>query len=304
MTIADLIEQISGQMNSAVLSYGHGTDNARDEAVWLVLQAMGAPVDGSFDDWGREVAPADKERITLLAQKRCEARMPLAYLLGTAWFAGLEFEVNESVLVPRSPMAELIQDQFRPWLEPDRIRRMLDLCTGSACIAIASAHYLPGAHVDASDISDAALEVARRNVRRHGLQDRVEVLKSDLFTTVPPVKYDLIVSNPPYVPAGSLASLPPEYRAEPGLGLASGDDGLDAVLSMLLDAPGFLGEDGVFVCEVGESEDRLAGLLPTVPFIWLEFTHGGNGVFVLTKTQLDEAGEALARVIGKRKNVV
>jgi ribosomal protein L3 glutamine methyltransferase len=263
----------------------------------------GARLDGSFDDWGRIVTDEESLKINRLARSRCESRLPLAYLLGVAWFAGLEFEVDENVLVPRSPLAELILDQYSPWIDPSRVCRILDMCTGSGCIAIASALYLPGAQVDAADISAKALDVARRNVERHQLTDRVTLIESDLFQSIPARRYDLIVANPPYVPEQTVGDLPAEYRAEPGLGLASGSDGLDAVLSILLDAPDFLGEDGVLVCEVGESEQRLAAALPEIPFLWLEFEHGGSGVFVLTKGQLEEAGADLAVLIGD-KNVV
>jgi ribosomal protein L3 glutamine methyltransferase len=304
MMIAELIEQVAEQLGAADLCFGHGTDNARDEAAWLVLHAAGAPVDGTFTDWGRQVTPAVQSRVSELVQERCRGRAPLAYLLGSAWFAGLEFEVNEDVLVPRSPLAELVQDQYQPWLNLDRAERILDMCTGSGCIAIASAVHLPGVQVDAADISEKALQVAQRNVIKHRLEERVTLLVSDLFKAVPPANYDLIVSNPPYVPSRSLGALPQEYRAEPGLGLESGEDGLDTVLSILLDAPRFLGEDGVLVCEVGESEDRLAEALPAVPFIWLEFAHGGSGVFILTKQQLEVAGSDLAGLTRKRGNVV
>jgi len=289
MILAECIKQITRQFDAADLCYGHGTDNPGDEAAWLVLHVAGAALDGSFNDWERIVTDEELLEINRLAQSRRQSRQPLAYLLGVAWFAGLEFEVDENVLVPRSPLAELILDQYRPWLEPGRAGRILDLCTGSACIAIASALCMPGARVDAADISRKALAVARRNVERHHLTDRVTLIESDLFQSVPPCRYDLIVANPPYVPAQTVGDLPAEYRAEPGLGLASGGDGLDAVLSILVDAPDFLGEDGVLVCEVGESEERLAAALPGMPFLWLEFEHGGSGVFVLTKDQLEEA---------------
>jgi ribosomal protein L3 glutamine methyltransferase len=304
MIIAECIEQLARQLDEAGLCYGHGTDNARDEAAWLVLHVAGAPLDGSFDDWGRIVKDAELLEANRLARSRCESRLPLAYLLGVAWFAGLEFEVDENVLVPRSPLAELILDQYRPWVEPGRVGRILDMCTGSGCIAIASALYLPGSQVDAAEISTKALEVAQRNVERHQLTDRVTLIESDLFQSIPACHYDLIVANPPYVPSQALEDLPAEYRAEPGLGLESGSDGLDAVLSILLDAPDFLGEDGVLVCEVGESEQRLAAALPGIPFLWLEFEHGGSGVFVLTKSQLQEARADLALLIGERRNVV
>jgi len=289
MILAECIKQITRQFDAADLCYGHGTDNPGDEAAWLVLHVAGAALDGSFNDWERIVTDEELLEINRLAQSRRQSRQPLAYLLGVAWFAGLEFEVDENVLVPRSPLAELILDQYRPWLEPGRAGRILDLCTGSACIAIATALCMPGARVDAADISRKALVVARRNVERHHLTDRVTLVESDLFQSLPPCRYDLIVANPPYVPAQTVGDLPAEYRAEPGLGLASGGDGLDAVLSILVDAPDFLGEDGVLVCEVGESEERLAAALPGMPFLWLEFEHGGSGVFVLTKDQLEEA---------------
>ncbi len=304
MILAECIEQITRQFDAADLCYGHGTDNAGDEAAWLVLHVAGAALDGSFDDWDRIVTDEELLEINRLAQSRCQSRQPLAYLLGVARFAGLEFEVDENVLVPRSPLAELILEQYRPWLEPGRAGRILDLCTGSACIAIATALHMPGTRVDATDISRKALEVARRNVERHHLTDRVRLIESDLFQSVPPCRYDLIVANPPYVPEQTVGDLPAEYRAEPGLGLASGGDGLDAVLSILVDAPDFLGEDGVLVCEVGESEERLAAALPGMPFLWLEFEHGGCGVFVLTKDQLQEARTDLATLIGERSNVV
>ena len=304
MIIAESIEQITCQLDEAGLCYGHGTDNAGDEAAWLVLHVAGARLDGSFDDWGRIVTDEESLKINRLARSRCESRLPLAYLLGVAWFAGLEFEVDENVLVPRSPLAELILDQYSPWVDPSRVCRILDMCTGSGCIAIASALYLPGAQVDAADISAKALDVARRNVERHQLADRVTLIESDLFQSIPARRYDLIVANPPYVPVQTVGDLPAEYRAEPGLGLASGSDGLDAVLSILLDAPDFLGEDGVLVCEVGESEERLAAALPVIPFMWLEFEHGGSGVFVLMKGQLEKARADLAALIGERRNVV
>jgi len=304
MIIAELIERIATRLDDAGLCFGHGTDNARDEAAWLVLHVAGAPLDGSFTDWGMELQQPEQDRAWELARARCEGRAPLAYLLGSAWFAGLEFEVNEQVLVPRSPLAELVLDQFRPWVQPDGVHRVLDMCTGSACIAIATALNLPAARVDAADISPGALEVAQRNVRRFGLEGRVKLLLSDLFASVPSSRYDLIVSNPPYVPSCSVAGLPPEYRSEPGLGLASGADGLDAVLSILLDAPRFLSEDGVLVCEVGESESHLADVLPSMPFVWLEFVHGGSGVFVLTKEQLQAAAQEVAGLIRNRSNVI
>ena len=306
-TVADWIDRVGARFAAAGLHYGHGTDNARDEAAWLVLHAVGAPLDGRFEDWGRAVSDAEAAEITRLAEARCGGAAPLAYLIGRARFAGLEFEVTPDVLVPRSPIAELILDGFHPWRDftslPGRRWRILDLCTGCGCIAVAVAHYLPNTRVDAVDISPEALAVAARNVERHGLADRVRLLQSDLFQSVGTARYDLILANPPYVPLGALADLPGEYRAEPSLGLVSGVDGLDAVLRILAQAPGYLVEDGILVCEVGESEEPLAAALPSVPFLWLEFAHGGSGVFLLGREDVVAAQPALNALIGKREHV-
>jgi ribosomal protein L3 glutamine methyltransferase len=312
LTVADWIDRIGARFAAAGLHYGHGTDNARDEAAWLVLHAVGAPLDGRFEEWGRAVSAVEAAEIARLAEARCAGGAPLAYLIGRARFAGLEFEVTPDVLVPRSPIAELILDGFRPWRDfsplPGRPWRVLDLCTGCGCIAVATAHYLPDTRVDAADISPEALAVATRNVERHGVADRVRLLQSDLFQSVLfqsawAPRYDLILANPPYVPLDALADLPGEYRAEPSLGLVSGADGLDAVLQILAQAPDYLAEDGILVCEVGESEERLAAALPSVPFLWLEFAHGGSGVFLLSREDVVAAQPALNALIGKREHV-
>ncbi|MEJ8566831.1 50S ribosomal protein L3 N(5)-glutamine methyltransferase [Elongatibacter sediminis] len=309
MHLNEWIERVAQRLENANLHYGHGTACARDEAAWLVRYAAGLPVDSSLASSG-SAAPADPEldeeagrRIERLLTERIDRRVPLAYLTGRAWFAGLEFEVDESVLVPRSPVAELILEGFQPWVPPERLSRALDLCTGSGCIGIAMAVHLPGLRVDASDISAAALEVARRNVQRHGVADRVELIRSDLFAGLAGRRYDLIVTNPPYVPAASLPDLPGEYRAEPALGLESGDDGLDACLRIMLQSPSHLEETGILVCEVGESDERLEHLLPEVPFLWLEFSHGGGGVFVLDRVQLEQARPAIERCTRMRGHV-
>ena len=302
-TISDWIDRIADRFSAAGLFFGHGTDNAQDEAAWLVLFVVGAPLDGSFTDWGRVVGADEAREIDRLATERCTSRKPLAYLTGTAFFAGLEFHVDENVLVPRSPVAELILDRFQPWMSPETVRNVLDMCTGSGCIAIASAMVLENAQVIAADISEEALQVARRNIHRHGLEDRVSALQTDLFSQVPAIEFDLIVANPPYVSANEMRDLPEEYQQEPGLGLASGQDGLDAALQILLDAPRFLGKDGVLICEVGASDERLAQSLPDVPFLWLEFERGGSGVFVLTRQQLIEAGPVVAAILEKKAYV-
>lgn len=302
-TIGSMIGELAHQFSEAGLYFGHGTDNALDEAAWLVLNVVGKPLDGSFDGWQEPLDDGQVNETRRLARARCETGRPLAYLLGTAWFAGMEFEVNEDVLVPRSPIAELIRDGFSPWVKPERLEHVLDMCTGSGCIGIATAARLPDTRVDLADISPAALAVARRNVDRHGLGNRVRLFQSDLFRSVPEFAYGLIVANPPYVPDATMQALPREYREEPELGLASGADGLDAPLQILLDAPRYLCEYGVLVCEVGESDERLDSLLPSVPFTWLEFEHGGSGVFVLDRDELQAAIPAVSAAMELRANV-
>jgi ribosomal protein L3 glutamine methyltransferase len=303
MNVAQWTEWVSRKMDGADLHFGHGTDNARNEASWLVLHAIGARLDGSFDDWGRELDELEEKQLRELLDARITQKVPLAYLTGIAHFAGLEFESGRAALVPRSHIAELIMDCFQPWLNPAGGDRVLDMCTGSGCIAIAIARYLPWTRVDAVDISREALEIAARNVSRHAVGERVNLIESDLFHSLPACRYDLIVANPPYVPAESINSLPGEYRAEPVLGLVSGSDGLNATLSILVDAPRFLAENGVLVCEVGESDERLVALLPELPFLWLDFTRGGSGVFILTREELEHAHPQLAALLEERKNV-
>ena len=300
MTIADWIEQCSAVLARAGVHFGHGTDNARDEAVWLVLHVCGEPCDGSFADWGREVSAEQSLQIRELLERRTNEKRPLAYLLGEAWFCGLKFKVSEAVLVPRSPIAELIERQFAPWVKPGGLRRVLDLGTGSGCIAVAIARYLPAVEVDAADISVAALEVAASNIAMHQLDNRINLVRSDLFEDLRGRTYGLIVSNPPYVPAVSLEALPSEYQAEPATGLVAGGDGLDLVLKILRQAPGFLDEDGVLICEVGESEERLQETLRDLPFVWLEFEHGGGGVFTIGREELLQAGPEIQAVLDAR----
>jgi ribosomal protein L3 glutamine methyltransferase len=303
MNVAQWTEQVCQALLEAAVHFGHGTDNARDEAAWLVLSAIHEPVDGHFCDWDRELIESEEQQVSSLLQARITQKVPLAYLTGRARFAGLEFESGQGALVPRSPIAELIREQFSPWVQADRVHRVLDMCTGSACIAIAIAHYLPWTQVDAVDISGPALEIAARNVSRHGMQQSVTLIESDLFHSLPACRYDLIVANPPYVPRGSVSDLPGEYRAEPVLGLVSGDDGLDATLSILAQAPDFLAPSGVLLCEVGESEGRLQDILPGLPFVWLEFVHGGSGVFVLGQHELKAAGPDIRALLEERKHV-
>jgi ribosomal protein L3 glutamine methyltransferase len=232
----------------------------------------------------RELAPSELKRLEALGQRRIEEHVPVAYLVGEAWFAGMPFAVNEHVLIPRSPIAELIQQHFATLLprEPERI---LDLCTGSGCIGIAAALEFPGAMVELADISEEALVLARRNVERYGLQERVQVMHSDLFAGLA-ATYDLILTNPPYVSQDEVNELPPEYRHEPALGLVSADEGLEIPLRILRDAPDWLTEDGVLILEVGYSSAVLSERLPQVPLQWLEFANGGEGICRMTRKQL------------------
>lgn len=289
ISVRDFIRWGASQFNQAKVFFGHGTDNAWDEASQLVLHALHLmmPVDPQWLD--ARLTMVERQAVVALLQRRIQERIPAAYLTGQAWFAGLPFTVNERVLVPRSPIGELIERGFAPWLttEPEYI---LDLCTGSGCIGIACAYAFPDAAVDLSDISQDALAVAQGNIDAHELSHRVRALESDLFSALPELRYDLIVSNPPYVDQEDLASMPAEFHAEPVLGLASGADGLDFTRRLLREAADHLTDDGLLIVEVGNSCVALEEAYPEVPFTWLEFERGGHGVFALTAQQLADAG--------------
>jgi ribosomal protein L3 glutamine methyltransferase len=275
-------------LSAGKLHYGHGTDNPLDEAYMLVLHVLQLPYDFDKSFLESRLTSSEKKKICHLFERRVHERIPAAYLTHEAWFANLHFYVDERVLVPRSPIAELIESSFEPWVEYERVHRVLDMCTGSGCIAIACAYAFPEAEVDAVDVSSDALEVAKINIEKHGLEVQVNSIQSNLFENLQGKQYDLIVSNPPYVSTEEMQGLPDEYRHEPGLGLEAEDEGLEIVLRMLRDAPRHLSENGVMIVEVGNSEVALEERCPDVPFMWLDFERGGSGVFLLTREQLLE----------------
>jgi ribosomal protein L3 glutamine methyltransferase len=286
-TVGAAIDRCARALRRARVRFGHGTANARDEAAELVFFAAGIAHEEGPRAYARRLDARSHARVAKLLARRIEERMPLPYLTHRAFFAGLELYVDERVLVPRSPIAELALHRFAPWIGARRVRRILDIGTGSGAIALACAKAFPRAHVDAVDISREALAVCRRNVRKLGLRSRVRVLRSDHFSAVPPCRYDIIVSNPPYVGRAEMRRLPPEYRREPALGLASGSDGLDSVRAILGAARPYLGDDGILVVEVGNSEDALLRAFPRMPFIWPDIAMGGGGVFLLRAGDLE-----------------
>ncbi len=299
-TIIDLIRYGASRFNASGLTYGHSYDNALDEATQLTLHALHLPHDLSPVYGQSRVTEAEKEEVLALFLRRIEERIPAAYLTGEAWFAGLSFKSDPRALVPRSPIAELIEAGFEPWLGGRDVRRALDLCTGSGCIAIAMAHYNPEWHVDAVDLSDEALSLARENEKRLLVQN-LRLLKSDLFSKLQGEHYDLIVTNPPYVTNDETDALPKEYSHEPDMGLRAGDDGLDLALKILRDAPLHLTDEGLLICEVGEAERALTKLLPELPLAWVEFKVGQMGVFVAERHDLVTHNDQIRKLADARE---
>ncbi|MGI9332747.1 MAG: 50S ribosomal protein L3 N(5)-glutamine methyltransferase [Gammaproteobacteria bacterium] len=284
-TVADMVRFGTSRMEQAGLCHGHGTDNAIDEAMSLTLHALhlSAPLPAEF--WSARLTRDERREVCELFTRRIVDRVPAAYLTGHAVFAGLEFKVTPHVLVPRSPIAELIEQRFTPWLDEAKVKRIADVGTGSGCIAIACAMHFPDAKIDAVDISGEALAVAADNVAVHGVAGQVQLVQADLVEGLNG-RYDLIVSNPPYVDAPAMATLPAEFEHEPALGLAAGEDGLDSARRIIDRAASFLREDGLLVVEVGTSRPALERTYPDLPFTWVEFERGGEGVFVLEAAAL------------------
>lgn len=293
-SVRDFVRWGASEFQRAGLVYGHGTDNALDEAYYLVLWALRLPLELPALYLEANLAESERRAVIELLRARITTRKPAPYLTGEAWFAGMSFEVDERVLIPRSPIAELIERRFEPWIvrEPHAI---LDLCAGSGCIGIACAAAFPEAQVDLAEIDAAALQLLERNLERHGLQRRVGVAAGDLFAPLAGRRYDLIVSNPPYVPQQEWRELAPEYKHEPRRALEAGADGMDVVARILAEAPTHLNADGLLVCEIGGSQGEFESRFPDIPVSWPDFDKGGDGVFVIGRAELVAWNEAQAR---------
>ncbi len=282
-TLGEVLKWAEYAFKQAKLHFGHGTNNPWDEAVAIALFQFQLPPDVEATIMSRLLTHEERETYQTLVMRRIEERIPVPYLTREAWFAGMKFYVDERVLIPRSPFSELILNNLEPWLNKKPVLRILDLCTGGGCIAIACAKIFQNAQVDAVDISAAALAVARKNLTMHACADRVTLLEADLFGACTGKKYDVIISNPPYVDVEDMKNLPPEYHFEPRLALEAGREGLDIVRRIIEEAPAFMAQDGLLFVEVGNSAAALKAEYEKLPFIWLEFTRGGEGLFLLRK---------------------
>jgi ribosomal protein L3 glutamine methyltransferase len=288
VTVEDFLNWASDYFSQNNVYFGHGTDNPWDEAVMLVLHVLRLPAENDRSILWQKLTPEQRQSLIELAVRRVNDRMPVPYLTNEAWFGGERYYVNSDVLIPRSPLAETIRNDFQPWLGDLEPRRILDLCTGSGSLAICCAKQFPDAEVDAVDISEKALAVANKNIIMHDCVGRVHTIQSDLFSALHGKHYDIIISNPPYIGVEEMATLPEEYLHEPKLALASGIDGLDLTIKILQQAKDYLNEDGLLVVEVGNSWHPLQEKYPQIPFVWLEFEFGGDGVFLLTAKDLRE----------------
>lgn len=287
ITVRDCLRFAVSRFNEARLFFGHGSDNAYDEAAYLILATLHLPLDRLEPFLDASLTHGELAEVVAVIRRRVRERVPAAYLTGEAWLAGHRFTVDERVIVPRSFLAELLSEQLAPWVEDaDAVANVLDLCTGSGCLAILAALAFPNAQVDAADLSKDALAVAAQNVADYGMADRIDLVVSDLFAALAGRSYDLIVSNPPYVNAASVATLPPEYQAEPALALGSGEDGLDATRRILAAAKAHLNPGGVLVVEIGHNRDALEAAYPTLPFVWLDTAGGDPFVFLLRREDL------------------
>jgi ribosomal protein L3 glutamine methyltransferase len=295
-----LIQWGAEHFEQAGLVFAHGTDNALDESACLVMHALRIGYHQPDSTLDSQLTDDDRRRVMQLLERRVTTRKPAAYLTGEAWFAGLPFYVDERVLVPRSPVAELVEARFSPWLKPGQPDRVLDLCTGSGCIGIACARFFPEARVDLADLSREALDVAQINIGRHHLNERVRVIQSDIFSALQGQVYDIIVANPPYVPEEQMQQLASEFVHEPSMGLQGGADGLDIVVQILKGAASHLADHGILLVEVGNTQELLQARYPEVPFLWLDFEYGGNGVFLLDAVQLEQYQTVFNRVVSQR----
>lgn len=287
-SIRDVFRLMLTMMSESDLFYGHGTDNLWDDALALVFDTLQLPHEEQQVLLDAKLTKSEKNLLAENVKKRIEERLPTPYITNKAWFAGLPFYIDERVIVPRSPFAELIETEFSPWIDIDNVTRVLDLCTGSACIAIAAGYHMPDVMVDAVDICDDALAVAKINLKKYQVEDQVSLIQSNLFDALDGETYDIIISNPPYVDNEDMDNLPEEFKCEPVLALASGHDGLDATTIILQQAKNHLNDNGILVVEVGNSQEALMAKYPQAPFMWLDFARGGEGVFLLTKQQLEQ----------------